>query len=205
MARVLVPLAPGCEELEAVTVIDLLRRAGIEVVTAGLDDLPVRASRGTVLVPDVSLDEALRKKYDMIVLPGGLPGADHLNNDPRIHRVLKRMADGKGYIGAICAAPRVLATFTLFGNPAVLTEELLRVALFLAGFSGFYFTIYVVTDATFQGVEPNDPFTGQATITGANNSSVTLIAVDSVNVTLEVDADGDGIPEETIPTTWDAL
>ena len=65
--------------------------------------------------------------------------------------------------------------------------------------------VTIVTDATFQGVEPNDPFTGQATITGANNSSVTLIAVDSVNVTLEVDADGDGIPEETIPTTWDAL
>ena len=65
--------------------------------------------------------------------------------------------------------------------------------------------VTIVTDATFQGVEPNDPFTGQATITGANNSSVTLIAVDSVNVTLEVDADGDGVPEDIIPTTWDAL
>jgi len=65
--------------------------------------------------------------------------------------------------------------------------------------------VTIITDAAFEGVEPNDPFTGQATITGANNSSVTLIAVDSVNVTLEVDADGDGVPEETIATTWDAL
>mgnify|MGYP000464665755 CR=1 FL=1 len=65
--------------------------------------------------------------------------------------------------------------------------------------------VTIVTDATFQGVEPNDPFTGQATITGANNSSVTLIAIDEINVTLDVDADGDGVPEESILTTWDAL
>ncbi len=65
--------------------------------------------------------------------------------------------------------------------------------------------VTIVTDATFQGVEPNDPFTGQATITGANNSSVTLIAMDEVNVTLEVDADGDGVAEDIIATTWDAL
>ncbi|HHB13316.1 MAG TPA: DJ-1 family protein, partial [Chromatiales bacterium] len=82
--RVLVPLAEGFEELEAVTVIDLLRRAGIEVVTAGLQPGPVRGSRGTVIVPDVSLDQVLDEDFDMVVLPGGLPGADHLNEDPRI-------------------------------------------------------------------------------------------------------------------------
>ena len=59
MARVLIPLANGCEELEAVTVIDLLRRAGIDVVTAGLTDGPVTASRGVVLIPDRSLDQVL--------------------------------------------------------------------------------------------------------------------------------------------------
>src|SRR3569832_119564 len=77
MAKVLVPLATGCEELEAVTVIDLLRRAGIEVVSAGLGARgeAVRASRGTVLIPDSSLDEALAQEYDMVVLPGGLRGA----------------------------------------------------------------------------------------------------------------------------------
>ena len=59
MARVLIPLANGCEELEAVTIIDLLRRAGIEVVTAGLSDGPVTASRGVVMIPDHSLDQVL--------------------------------------------------------------------------------------------------------------------------------------------------
>ena len=109
MASVLVPLAQGCEELEAITVVDLMRRAGIDVVTAGLDDRPVKASRGTVLVPDMTLDEALAREYDMVVLPGGLPGADHLDNDPRIHGLLKDMATSGRYTAAICAAPKVLA------------------------------------------------------------------------------------------------
>ncbi len=109
MASVLVPLAQGCEELEAVTIIDLLRRAGIEVVVAGLDAEPVRASRGTVIVPDMALDTALEKSYDMVVLPGGLPGADHLNADSRIHKLLQDMDREERHIAAICAAPKVLA------------------------------------------------------------------------------------------------
>jgi 4-methyl-5(b-hydroxyethyl)-thiazole monophosphate biosynthesis len=110
MASVLVPLADGCEELEAVTIIDLLRRAGIEVITAGLKPGPVRASRGTVLLPDVPLDQVLDHEFDMIVLPGGQPGADHLEADPRIRDLLLRHADAGKYIGAICAAPKVLAS-----------------------------------------------------------------------------------------------
>jgi len=108
MARVLIPLANGCEELEAVTVIDLLRRAGIEVVSAGLTDGPVTASRGVVLIPDRSLDQVLDDDFDMIVLPGGLPGADYLDADPRIHALLQRMAEQERYTAAICAAPKVL-------------------------------------------------------------------------------------------------
>ena len=109
MANVLVPLAQGCEELEAVTVVDLLRRAGIEVVTAGLDEQPVRASRGLVLLPDMSLERALQQDYDMIVLPGGLPGADNLGDDERIIERLRSMSAAGKYTAAICAAPRVLA------------------------------------------------------------------------------------------------
>lgn len=109
MASVLVPLAQGCEELEAITVVDLLRRAGIGVITAGLDERPVRAARGTLLVPDVTLDEAIKQSFDMVVLPGGLPGADHLNADPRIHVLLKQMAAAGRYTAAICAAPKVFA------------------------------------------------------------------------------------------------
>ena len=109
MANVLVPLAQGCEELEAVTVVDLLRRAGIGVVTAGLDAQPVRASRGMILLADMTLDAALQQEFDMIVLPGGLPGADHLRDDPRVIELLKKMAASDRYTAAICAAPRVLA------------------------------------------------------------------------------------------------
>lgn len=110
MARILIPLAPGCEELEAVTVIDLLRRAGIEVVTAGLAEGPIQASRGVVLIPDTTLDAVLEQAFDMVVLPGGQPGSDNLDQDPRIRRLLQRMVDGDGYAAAICAAPKVLAS-----------------------------------------------------------------------------------------------
>ncbi len=106
---VLVPLAEGFEELEAITIIDLLRRAEVNVVVAGLQPGSVRASRDTVHVPDMSLDEALQRSYDMVVLPGGLPGADHLNADPRIHTLLQQMAVEDKYTAAICAAPKVLA------------------------------------------------------------------------------------------------
>ena len=109
MTRVLVPLAQGCEELEAITVIDLLRRAEIEVITAGLDDQPVVASKKTTIIPDTTLEEALRQDFDMVVLPGGMPGADHLDNDARIHVLLKRMAENGKFVAAICAAPKVLA------------------------------------------------------------------------------------------------
>jgi 4-methyl-5(b-hydroxyethyl)-thiazole monophosphate biosynthesis len=118
MANVLVPLAQGCEELEAVTVIDLMRRAGINVVTAGLEEAPVHCSRGVVLVPDMTLDQALGHDYDMVVLPGGLPGADHLANDRRILELVKRMAGEGRYTAAICAAPRVLARAGLLENRA---------------------------------------------------------------------------------------
>jgi 4-methyl-5(b-hydroxyethyl)-thiazole monophosphate biosynthesis len=109
MSRVLVPLAEGCEELEAVTIIDLLRRAGIEVIAAGLNAGPVTASRGVRIIPDMSLDEALQQNYDMVALPGGLPGSDHLADDRRIGDLLRAMNDSGLFVGAVCAAPKVLA------------------------------------------------------------------------------------------------
>jgi 4-methyl-5(b-hydroxyethyl)-thiazole monophosphate biosynthesis len=109
MPKVLVPLADGCEELEAVTIIDLLRRADIDVVVAGLKPGVVKASRGVQLVPDMTLDVALQQEYDMVVLPGGMPGASHLKDDARIIHLLKTMAAAGKYTAAICAAPMVLA------------------------------------------------------------------------------------------------
>jgi 4-methyl-5(b-hydroxyethyl)-thiazole monophosphate biosynthesis len=128
MARVLVPLADGCEELEAVTIIDLLRRAAIEVVVAGLKPGIVTGSRGVLLVTDTTLDIALRDEYDMVVLPGGLAGAERLKNDARVISLLQRMAESGRYTAAICAAPialveaGVLAGKTATAYPGVLEK-----------------------------------------------------------------------------------
>ena len=116
MKKVLVPLAPGFEELEAVTIIDLLRRAAIDVTVAGLVEGPVTGSRGTRILPDTPLASAVNSDYDMLVLPGGLPGADNLNSDNNIHDLLQQMSDSEKYIAAICAAPKVLATAGLLDN-----------------------------------------------------------------------------------------
>ena len=112
MARVLVPLAPGFEELEAVTIIDLLRRAGMEVVVAGLAD-PVTGSHDIPLVPDVALDEALEQDWDLCVLPGGQPGSDNLEAHQGLRDLLVRLAESERFTAAICAAPKVLASADL--------------------------------------------------------------------------------------------
>jgi 4-methyl-5(b-hydroxyethyl)-thiazole monophosphate biosynthesis len=104
------PLAEGFEELEAVTVLDVLRRGGIEVTTAGLDGGdPVTGARGTQVVPDASLDEAMEQDFEMVTLPGGKPGVERLKRDDRVKRLLEQY-DRKGkYISGICAAPSILA------------------------------------------------------------------------------------------------
>ncbi len=131
MARVLVPLAPGFEELEAVTIIDLLRRAGIEVVVAGLEDGPVRGSHDITITPDTTLEAALGEAFDMVALPGGLPGSDHLAADSRLRKLLQDMAASGRFTAAICAAPRALAAAGLLRGrratsfPGALADEVL--------------------------------------------------------------------------------
>lgn len=109
MAKVLVPLADGCEEIETITIVDLLRRADIQVTTAALQDKTVTGSHGIKIGADNTLAEVIDDDFDMIVLPGGLPGADHLEADDRLRELLQRMAQTGRHTAAICAAPRVLA------------------------------------------------------------------------------------------------
>ena len=109
MTHVLVPLAQGCEELEAITITDLLTRAGINVTTCGLDERPVKASRGITIIPDTSIKKVQNMSFDLIVLPGGLPGTDHLRDNTQLQTLLKKQAKTNKYIAAICAAPKALA------------------------------------------------------------------------------------------------
>lgn len=112
MASVLMPLAEGFEELEAVTVIDILRRGGVEVVTAGLNGPePITASRQTRIVPDTALDDVMDREFDMISLPGGAAGVEKLKGDQRIRQLLERYQAAGKLTSAICAAPSVLAGY----------------------------------------------------------------------------------------------
>lgn len=109
MKTVLIPFSEGSEELEAVTVANILRRAGIAATLAGLTPGALRGSRGTALLPDTTLDEALKHNYDMVVLPGGQPGTSRMRADARILRLVQHMYTQGKYVTAICAAPSVLA------------------------------------------------------------------------------------------------
>jgi 4-methyl-5(b-hydroxyethyl)-thiazole monophosphate biosynthesis len=109
MSKVLMPLATGFEEIEALSIVDILRRAEIEVVIAGLLPGPVSGAHDISVVPDATIEAINAGAFDMIVLPGGQPGTDNLNADPRIHALLKEFAAKNKLIGAICAAPIVLA------------------------------------------------------------------------------------------------
>jgi 4-methyl-5(b-hydroxyethyl)-thiazole monophosphate biosynthesis len=108
--KVLIPIATGGEELEAVTMINLFRRAGFTVVSAGLDGerKAVQCARGTMLVPDAILDQCLKTEYDLVALPGGQPGTDNLRRDPRVVKLVRDQAEAGRYLAAICAAPMVL-------------------------------------------------------------------------------------------------
>jgi 4-methyl-5(b-hydroxyethyl)-thiazole monophosphate biosynthesis len=116
MKTVLILFADGSEELEAVTIVNILRRAGVTVTLAGLSVGPLRGSRGVLLMPDITLDEALAHSYDMVVLPGGQPGTNHLKADPRVLQLVQQMSASGKYIAAICAAPSILAAAGLLDS-----------------------------------------------------------------------------------------
>jgi 4-methyl-5(b-hydroxyethyl)-thiazole monophosphate biosynthesis len=109
MKTVLVLFAEGSEELEAITIVNILRRGHVQVTLAGLQPGVLRGSRGTAIQPDCTLDDALSAQYDMIVLPGGQPGTRNLRGDARVIQLVQDMAQHGKFVTAICAAPAVLA------------------------------------------------------------------------------------------------
>lgn len=120
---VLVPIADGSEEIEAVTIIDVLRRAGAEVVVASVNNLQITASRGVKLVADCLIADCVDRIFDLVVLPGGIPGAEHLRDNPVLKQILMAQADRGAFYGAICAAPAVvLETHGLLRNRRATTH-----------------------------------------------------------------------------------
>jgi 4-methyl-5(b-hydroxyethyl)-thiazole monophosphate biosynthesis len=103
-------LSPGFEEMEAVVVIDLLRRAGdlSQVTVFGLNELSVTGNHGITIVADALLSDMDSSKYDTLVLPGGEPGVTNMENDPRVIDLIQEFRRDSKLIGAICAAPRLL-------------------------------------------------------------------------------------------------
>lgn len=117
MPRVAVILADGFEEIEAMAVVDVLRRANIEVVMAGLHPGHITSARGVRVIPDTVIDAIKADDFDMIVLPGGQPGADNLNADARVKNLITAFNQKGKYTAAICAAPYVL------GNAGILSGK----------------------------------------------------------------------------------
>jgi len=111
MANACVLLTDGFEEIEAVTVIDVFRRAGIETTVIGVGSLQPRGAHGLTVLADEALEAAKDKVWDLVVLPGGMPGATHLRDHAGVRALVQRQHARRGEgakLAAICAAPIAL-------------------------------------------------------------------------------------------------
>lgn len=108
MIKALVPLADGCEEMEAVIIIDIFRRAGWRVIAAATGGDMVHASRGVRILPDCRLDDVNEPDFDVIAIPGGIDGAKALARDERVLKTIREHAARGKMLAAICAGPLVL-------------------------------------------------------------------------------------------------
>ena len=109
MAKALVFLATGFEEIEALTVVDVLRRASVEVTVAGLTPNVTEGKHGVKVVPDKSIDDVKVEDFDAVVAPGGNPGYKNLRKDPRVIDIVKKAFNSNKIVAAICAGPTVLS------------------------------------------------------------------------------------------------
>jgi len=109
MAKALVFLATGFEEIETVTIVDVLRRADIDVTVAGLTDKATEGAHAMKMVPDTSIDNVKVEDFDAVIVPGGNPGYKNLRKDQRVLNMIKKAFDSNKIVAAICAAPAVLS------------------------------------------------------------------------------------------------
>lgn len=109
MVNVLIFLAVGFEEIEAISIIDILRRCDIDVTIAGLFKNEVEGSHGIKIIPDKLIEDIDLKDFDAIILPGGAPGYQNLRKDQRVIDIIKEAYNNNKLIGAICAAPSILS------------------------------------------------------------------------------------------------
>jgi protein deglycase len=107
--RILVPLAEGFETIEALAVVDVFRRAGVQVDLAAVgDSLQVTSSHQVRVTADLFLSQCLERNYDLVVVPGGIPGAQNLQKSELLAEILKKQRQEKKLYGAICAAPALV-------------------------------------------------------------------------------------------------
>jgi len=106
--RVLVPFADGTEEMEVVIIVDVLRRAGCDVVLASPGGLAATCSRGVVISPDADLEDQQVDNFDALVIPGGGPGTERLAASPKMLQLVRSFHAVEKVLGAICAGPLVL-------------------------------------------------------------------------------------------------
>lgn len=109
MKKILLLLADGFEEIEALGTVDILRRLGFNVVTAAIKSGEVTGAHNIKVSADVVLQDVMRDDFDAVILPGGMPGAANLDADSNVSAVLNKAAENNAVIAAICAAPFVLA------------------------------------------------------------------------------------------------
>jgi len=109
MAKVLVFLAPGFEEIEFSSIVDILRRAGVEVVVAGLEPNLVEGAHGVKVAPDVNIENVDVKDFDAVICPGGYPGFENLRKNQKVLELVKQAFESDKVVAAICGAPTVLS------------------------------------------------------------------------------------------------
>lgn len=131
--RILVPLAAGFEEIEAVAIIDVLRRAELDVVTASLERGAVEGAHGIRIEPDAWIDEVDLDLVEAVVLPGGMAGTRALMADERVLGLVRRLAAEQRITAAVCAAPLVLLEAGVVCDAAITSHPAVREELSAGG------------------------------------------------------------------------